>query len=523
MIRTLDTLVIRGSLSVIGLLLLIFPARGQEPMPFGPERETTDQRSKFDRVEKRLNRDMSLITDPAELSLALERSAQALVSSERLVRYQPDLQEEELLNPRETNREDAGLTNQHETSLSGLRERRFQETLGRYQQALSDLQGSEAAAERIPDSTLRDVRLRRTALTSLQMLDQIMRDVVPDSAYRKGKENEVILPSRPEGQRRSLLGLSRAVSTVAGRSATSIRQANFKSEVTSEVAQHQAVSSNQVARFLERAGKVNEFQMRQAGEEFRDELVSLTALSIASGVDGVDPAEIAGAAARFHDRTGEARRSLESERDILLSYADDTLMSSASLTEQIPISIWRDRTLIELVGSAANSDQFQRAGEIARMIPQMQPRAEAFIRMAEAQALGGHSEEATLNYEEAARAVASVPRTSPRQMLAAVLLDSLISVGRFEDARIAASLILDREFRLRALGAVARSMGERGLDEAALAWINTETAVGDRDRLRRNVTDGMKVYIENGRLVRSNDADVLSPRQYEQLDQDSSH
>src|SRR5262249_16642050 len=91
------------------------------------------------------------------------------------------------------------------------------------------------------------------------------------------------------------------------------------------------------------------------------------------------------------------------------------------------------------------------------------------------------------------------------------------SVGRFEDARSALTLSPDPSFRLRGLEAVARSMGERGLETAAFAWIDREAARSDRDFLRRSVIDGTQKYIEGGRKPALKDRGILSPNQLDRL------
>ena len=59
----------------------------------------------------------------------------------------------------------------------------------------------------------------------------------------------------------------------------------------------------------------------------------------------------------------------------------------------------------------------------------------------------------------------------------------------------AVALVRDPAFRLELLGAVARAMGEDGLDESAYAWIEREARPEERDHLRRRVIEGMKQFI----------------------------
>ena len=85
-------------------------------------------------------------------------------------------------------------------------------------------------------------------------------------------------------------------------------------------------------------------------------------------------------------------------------------------------------------------NQFARGLEIARTIPQAEIRADALMRIAEAQSRSNRGPAASATYQEAVRAVASIPLDDPRDILTGVLIDSLISVGRFDDAR--ASIVL---------------------------------------------------------------------------------
>jgi len=99
---------------------------------------------------------------------------------------------------------------------------------------------------------------------------------------------------------------------------------------------------------------------------------------------------------------------------------------------------------------------------IARLIPQPELRSDALLKIAETQARRGDAEGATASYRETANAVASIPLDDVRGVLAGVVIDSLIAVGRYEDARGSISLYPDEPRRLLALEAVAESQGRRG-------------------------------------------------------------
>jgi hypothetical protein len=84
------------------------------------------------------------------------------------------------------------------------------------------------------------------------------------------------------------------------------------------------------------------------------------------------------------------------------------------------------------------------------------------------------------------------------------LIDSLISAGRFEDARKSVVLLPTVQQKLNALGAVAESMGERELAELANEWIEREAAPADRPFLRRRVNDGLLAALEKSRINQMN-------------------
>jgi hypothetical protein len=135
------------------------------------------------------------------------------------------------------------------------------------------------------------------------------------------------------------------------------------------------------------------------------------------------------------------------------------------------------------------------------MIPQPEVRTDALVRIAEAQARPGGNDPdgATATYQEAARAVASIPLDDPRAVLAGVLIDNLISVGRFEDARRLVILYPDNDRRMLALGAIAESQGFRGASDTAIAWITREIPPEHRPFLYRRLRFGILAAIEQNR------------------------
>ena len=120
--------------------------------------------------------------------------------------------------------------------------------------------------------------------------------------------------------------------------------------------------------------------------------------------------------------------------------------------------IWRDYAAFSIISNAATSSQFNRGFQIARSIEQPEARTNALIRLAEGQALNARPNEATAAYEEAARSVTLIPQEDPRETLVGVLIDSLISFGRFDDARACVPLY---SFPSRQLTALSRRSPSR--------------------------------------------------------------
>jgi hypothetical protein len=183
----------------------------------------------------------------------------------------------------------------------------------------------------------------------------------------------------------------------------------------------------------------------------------------------------------------------------LRAIADRILVSAAAHARRDERPGWRDRALIEVVGSAAVSNQFARGLEIARTISQPEARSDAMLRLAETQARRGFNAGATRAYAETAQAIAAIPNRSPRVILAGVLIDSLVAVGRFEDARSCIVLFPDYSNQIVALGAIVESMGGRGQREQALAWIDREGPPEYRPYLRRRVEEGALDTIDRSR------------------------
>lgn len=138
------------------------------------------------------------------------------------------------------------------------------------------------------------------------------------------------------------------------------------------------------------------------------------------------------------------------------------------------------------------------AAAVAKAIPAeddpavaaVRERVEATSRALEA--MGRPMDEAaTAAYTEAARSVASVPQTDLRAVSARLLADSLIAVGRFDDARRSTALIPDEGHRYVIWGVIAESQGRRGLADSAMRWIENEAPPQYRARLYRRLEEGI--------------------------------
>jgi hypothetical protein len=108
-------------------------------------------------------------------------------------------------------------------------------------------------------------------------------------------------------------------------------------------------------------------------------------------------------------------------------------------------------------------------------------------------------EGATAAYQATAEAVASIPQAGLRGVMTGFLIDSLISSGRFDDARACTVIYPEESDRFVALGAIAESQGKRGLAETARRWIAAEAPEAYRSALYRRVSAGVLWAIENQR------------------------
>ena len=194
--------------------------------------------------------------------------------------------------------------------------------------------------------------------------------------------------------------------------------------------------------------------------------------------------------------------------------ADAILIDSFDVAKKIDRLIWKYRAMVRIALLAADSRQFARGVELARGIANGESRAEAMLILAEAQCRqpADQNNVATAAYQAAAEAVASVHQDGLRGVLAGFLVDSLISTGRFDDARACVVVYPSLPEKLVALGAIAEQQGRRGGAEAARRWIASDIPEQYRPTLYRQVASGVLWTIEQNRSKEiPGDAPIAQP------------
>jgi hypothetical protein len=195
---------------------------------------------------------------------------------------------------------------------------------------------------------------------------------------------------------------------------------------------------------------------------------------------------------------GPTDRKAEAE---FAKLADEVLVDAWSVASQIDRLIWKNRAMVRIALSASDSRQFTRGVELSRTIDNAESRSEALLLLAEAMCRPEHNrpEAATAAYQGAAEAVASIPQAGLRGVMTGFLIDSLISAGRFDDARACTVIYPEESERFVALGAIAEAQGRRGLADSARRWIASEAPEAYRSALNRRVSAGVLWAIENQR------------------------
>ncbi len=137
------------------------------------------------------------------------------------------------------------------------------------------------------------------------------------------------------------------------------------------------------------------------------------------------------------------------------------------------------------------------------------------LLLAEAQSRAPHVDisGATASYQAAAEAIATVQQDGLRGVLAGFLIDSMISTGRFDDARQCIVLYPELSQKLAALGAVAEAQGRRGAAEVARRWIERDVPEQYRPALYRRVATGVLWAIDQNRSKEFLRPDASNPNQ----------
>jgi hypothetical protein len=179
--------------------------------------------------------------------------------------------------------------------------------------------------------------------------------------------------------------------------------------------------------------------------------------------------------------------------------ADEILLEAVEAAQLIQRPIWKNQALERVAVAAGQSEQFDRATEIADKIENAEARARALVLVAESQARQGQDKAATQSYNLVGQAVARIQQNGLRGVLAGILVDSLISTGRFEDARASLVLYPSDSERYVAMGAIAQSQGERRMAAEARAWIDRDVPSEYRSTLYRRLSNGMLRAISEDR------------------------
>ncbi len=218
--------------------------------------------------------------------------------------------------------------------------------------------------------------------------------------------------------------------------------------------------------------------------------------------------------------------------------ADEILVDAWNVARMTDRLIWKNRAMVRIALEASNSRQYKRGVELSLTIENAEARSEALLLLAEAQcraclktsteaadnlpgyvggaviwatrrpdwavALYGElSSDVTATYQAAAEAIASIPQAGLRGVMTGFLVNSLISSGRFDNARACTAIYPEESERFVALGAIAEAQGRRGLAAAARRWIATEAPEAYRSALYRRVATGVLWSVENERSKES--------------------
>jgi hypothetical protein len=325
-----------------------------------------------------------------------------------------------------------------ERALALIRAARYKAILGDFPVTTRALDQAAISARQVTDPLTRDLRLIGVAEGYTRLGDELVDEASADRSFNETFEGAK--PTSPEAQ---LEHVRQALSAYdnASQLAVLIERPTYNAEAIYRIVDRAAASALKYGSYANKQRKLAELT-----EEIVSEMESL---------------------------------------------ADQLFVQGVKHAQLIKRPGWRDRALVAVAAAAGSSRNFDRAFEIAGIIPYPEVRAEGFLRIAESAARRGTEEETTRAYSSAARTIASIPIEDLRATLANVLVDSLISSGRFVDARRCVVLYPDDQRKIIALGAVAQSMGARGLSDEAREWIEREVNPAYHARLLRQVNDGV--------------------------------
>jgi hypothetical protein len=410
------------------------------------------------------------------------------------------------------------------------------------------LEEATAAASDVTVPLVRDQRLIGL-VTSIDLLASELVRMAPGGAPAMAPEPELerkaqaagLDPSQRQGEPTVLIRLARLEWRRGVYLAALIGNPTYRNEMLYRVAESEALGSASIANRTVPEGESlgNRPGMLRAPVLGPAPYTPRTPVPPRAGPDrgapgaaGVPPAPLPPAPAA--SSPPEGRRPPDAE--VYDKLADEILLDAWDAAKKIDRLIWKYRGMVRIALSASDSRQYTRAVELARTIENAESRAEALILLAEAQcraaarrlrlaeedrrtaaAPGAGDQEAptayqatvqavaemnaaaTATYQAAAEAVAAIPQDGLRGVIAGILVDSLIAVGRFDDARACTVLHPDPAEQFRQLSAIAESQGKRGDEEAARRWIATEAPEGYRSALFRRLTAGVLWAVEQNR------------------------
>jgi len=179
--------------------------------------------------------------------------------------------------------------------------------------------------------------------------------------------------------------------------------------------------------------------------------------------------------------------------------SDEVLLEAVQAAQQIQRPIWKNHALERIAVAAGMSSQYERATRIAAGIENAEARARALVLVAESQARSNQNDAATESYNLVGEAVSSIQQNGLRGVLAGILIDSLISTGRFDDARASLVLYPSDSERFVAMGAIAESQGVRRMGNEAREWIDRDVPQAYRSTLYRRLSNGLLRAISEDR------------------------